>query len=121
MGLSAGNPPESWDKAYRWFLFVKMRWQSIGIYHRAASTHPSLLSKTPRPRTDIARSGLFNYHQAAESAKHKSQAGDAHIMDRRTFATLLVGSIAVPRSSWEPAQSAKAKTVFYSSVGGDLT
>src|SRR6185436_12667767 len=35
------------------------------------------------------------------------------IMDRRTFAMLL-GSIAIPRF-------AERKTVFYSSVGGDLT
>ena len=43
------------------------------------------------------------------------------MMDRRTFATLLVGSIAVPRPSWKHLQGAKARTVFYSSVGGDLT
>jgi 6-phosphogluconolactonase (cycloisomerase 2 family) len=42
-------------------------------------------------------------------------------MDRRTFATLLVGSIAVPRPYWEQMPRARANTVFYSSVGGDLT
>src|SRR5215467_11689564 len=42
-------------------------------------------------------------------------------MDRRTFATLLIGSIAVPRGSRQPVEAVTAKTVFYSSVGGDLT
>ena len=42
-------------------------------------------------------------------------------MDRRTFATLLVGSIAVPRPSVKQLEGAKARTVFYSGVGGDLT
>jgi 6-phosphogluconolactonase len=42
-------------------------------------------------------------------------------MDRRTFATLLIGSIAVPRGSRQPVEGVTAKTVFYSSVGGDLT
>ncbi|HYR88103.1 MAG TPA: beta-propeller fold lactonase family protein [Terriglobia bacterium] len=42
-------------------------------------------------------------------------------MDRRTFATLLAGSIAAPRPSWAQVAGARAKTVFYSSVGGDLT
>ena len=42
-------------------------------------------------------------------------------MDRRTFAALLVGAISAPRPFWEPQAGAKAMTVFYSSVGGDLT
>jgi 6-phosphogluconolactonase (cycloisomerase 2 family) len=45
------------------------------------------------------------------------------MIDRRTFTTLLAGSVAAPslssNVSW--AQAAKGKTVFYSSVGGDLT
>src|SRR5437867_9956594 len=40
-------------------------------------------------------------------------------MDRRTFAMLLAGSIASRRVS--SAQATRHKTVFYSSVGGDLT
>ena len=43
------------------------------------------------------------------------------MMDRRTFATLLAGSIAAPRLSWGQGAGTKVKTVFYSSVGGDLT
>ena len=42
-------------------------------------------------------------------------------MDRRTFATLLVGSIAVPRLSLKQVEGARTRTVFYSGVGGDLT
>jgi len=42
-------------------------------------------------------------------------------MDRRTFVTLLAGSIAVPRPSPKQLEGAKARAVFYSSVGGDLT
>jgi len=43
------------------------------------------------------------------------------MMDRRTFALLLAGSIAAPRLSWGQGAGAKGKTVFYSGVGGDLT
>ena len=43
------------------------------------------------------------------------------MMDRRTFAVLLAGSIAAPRLSWGQGAGAKGKTVFYSGVGGDLT
>jgi len=43
------------------------------------------------------------------------------MMDRRTFAMLLAGSIAAPRLSWGQRSGAKRKTVLYSSVGGDLT
>jgi 6-phosphogluconolactonase len=41
------------------------------------------------------------------------------MVDRRTFTTLLVGGIAAPKASF--AQSAKAKNVFYSAVGPELT
>jgi len=41
------------------------------------------------------------------------------MIDRRTFTTLLVGGIATPKASL--AQSAKAKNVFYASVGPELT
>ncbi len=43
------------------------------------------------------------------------------MMDRRTFTTLLASSIATGRLSWGQNKSAKPMTVFYSSVGGDLT
>jgi 6-phosphogluconolactonase (cycloisomerase 2 family) len=45
------------------------------------------------------------------------------MIDRRTFTTLLAGSVAAPSlsSGAARAQGAKGKTVFYSSVGGDLT
>ena len=43
------------------------------------------------------------------------------MMDRRTFAALLAGSIAGPRLFWAQGAGAKAKTVLYSAVGGDLT
>jgi 6-phosphogluconolactonase (cycloisomerase 2 family) len=43
------------------------------------------------------------------------------MMNRRTFATLLAGSIAAPRLSRGQGAGAKGKTVLYSSVGGDLT
>src|SRR5262249_27145119 len=46
---------------------------------------------------------------------------DPHMMDRRRFAMLLAGSIAAPRLSWGQGVGAKSKTVFYSSVGSDLT
>ena len=42
------------------------------------------------------------------------------MMDRRTFGTLLAGSIAAPRLPWEQGAGTKTKSVFYSSVGGDL-
>ena len=41
------------------------------------------------------------------------------MVDRRTFTTILVGSIVAPRASF--AQSSKAKSVFYSGVGPELT
>jgi len=41
------------------------------------------------------------------------------MVDRRTFTTLLVGGIAAPKGSF--AQGAKAKNVFYSAVGPELT
>src|SRR5438876_11846053 len=45
------------------------------------------------------------------------------MIDRRTFTTLLAGTIAAPQMAPHMAwgQGAKGKTVFYSSVGGDLT
>src|SRR2546429_9427380 len=44
------------------------------------------------------------------------------MIDRRTFTSLLAGSVAAPSLSSGVAfgQAAKGKTVFYSSVGGDL-
>ena len=45
------------------------------------------------------------------------------MIDRRTFTTLLAGSVAAPglgsTVSW--GQGSKGKTVFYSAVGGELT
>jgi 6-phosphogluconolactonase len=41
------------------------------------------------------------------------------MVDRRTFTTLLAGTIAAPKASF--AQSAKATSVFYSAVGPELT
>ena len=41
------------------------------------------------------------------------------MVDRRTFTTLLVGGIAAPKASF--AQEAKAKNIFYSAVGPELT
>ena len=45
------------------------------------------------------------------------------MIDRRTFATLLAGTVAAPGLtsgvSW--GQAAKGKTVYYASVGGELT
>ena len=41
------------------------------------------------------------------------------MVDRRTFTTLLVGGIAAPKTTF--AQSSKAKNVFYSGVGPELT
>jgi len=43
------------------------------------------------------------------------------MMDRRTFAMLLAGSLAAPRLAWGLRAAVRSKTVFYSSVGGDLT
>jgi 6-phosphogluconolactonase len=45
------------------------------------------------------------------------------MIDRRTFTTLLAGSVAAPQMTPHLAwgQGAKGKTVFYASVGGDLT
>ena len=45
------------------------------------------------------------------------------MIDRRTFTTLLAGTVAAPQMAPHMAwgQGAKGKTVFYSSVGGDLT
>jgi len=42
------------------------------------------------------------------------------MMDRRTFAMLLAGSIEARRLSWGQGAAGR-KTVFYASVGGDLT
>jgi 6-phosphogluconolactonase (cycloisomerase 2 family) len=41
------------------------------------------------------------------------------MMNRRSFAALVAGAIAVPKKSW--GQVSKAKTVFYASVGPELT
>jgi 6-phosphogluconolactonase len=41
------------------------------------------------------------------------------MMDRRTFSTLLAGSVAAPGLSW--GQSAKVKTALYSGVGPQFT
>src|SRR5437867_3877651 len=43
------------------------------------------------------------------------------MMDRRRFARLVAGSLAAGRLSGQRANGARAKTVLYSSVGGDLT
>jgi 6-phosphogluconolactonase len=43
------------------------------------------------------------------------------MMDRRKFATVLLGSVATPRIFRRQTVRAKAKTVFYSAVGGELT
>ena len=43
------------------------------------------------------------------------------MMDRRTFATLLGGSIAAHELSGGQAAGVRSRTVFYASVGGDLT
>jgi 6-phosphogluconolactonase len=43
------------------------------------------------------------------------------MMDRRTFARLLAGSITAPKLSWGQGSRVQPKTVFYASVGGDLT
>src|SRR5712691_9885345 len=40
------------------------------------------------------------------------------MMTRRTFTTLLAGSVAAPGTAW--AQAAKAKTVYYASIGPEL-
>jgi len=49
----------------------------------------------------------------------KKTAAEETMIDRRTFTTLLVGGIAAPGASL--AQNAKAKHVFYASVGPELT
>jgi len=41
------------------------------------------------------------------------------MVDRRTFTTLLAGTIAAPKASF--AQSAKATSAFYSAIGPELT
>ena len=41
------------------------------------------------------------------------------MIDRRTFTTLLAGTVAAPNMSW--GQGAKGKTVYFASVGGELT
>jgi 6-phosphogluconolactonase len=41
------------------------------------------------------------------------------MIDRRTFTTLLAGTVAAPSLSW--GQGAKGKTVYFASVGGELT
>src|SRR5262245_22875610 len=43
------------------------------------------------------------------------------MIDRRTFAMLLAGSIAAPRLSRGQRPGTRLKAVLYSSVGGDLT
>lgn len=43
------------------------------------------------------------------------------MMNRRKFATALIGSVAIPRMFSGQDGRTKAKTVFYSAVGGDLT
>jgi hypothetical protein len=46
---------------------------------------------------------------------NQKSATEETMVDRRTFTTILVGSIVAPRTSF--AQSSKAKSVFYSGVG----
>src|SRR5882762_286077 len=41
------------------------------------------------------------------------------MIDRRTFTTLLAGSVAAPNMSW--GQGTKGKTVYFASVGAELT
>jgi len=43
------------------------------------------------------------------------------MMNRRKFATVLLGSVAAPRMFFGQDSRTKTKTVFYSAVGGDLT
>ncbi len=43
------------------------------------------------------------------------------MMDRRRFARLVAGSLAAGRLSGQRANGARAKTVLYSAVGGELT
>src|SRR5688572_3810050 len=48
-------------------------------------------------------------------------ARNTHMMDRRMFARLLAASITAPKLSWGQGSRVEPKTVFYASVGGDLT
>src|SRR4030088_3007884 len=41
------------------------------------------------------------------------------MINRRTFAALLAGTVAAPKSAW--SQSVTAKTVYYASVGPELS
>src|SRR5438445_13189461 len=43
------------------------------------------------------------------------------MLDRRTFAKLLAGSVVAPRLSSGQGTKANGKAVFYAAVGGDLT
>jgi 6-phosphogluconolactonase (cycloisomerase 2 family) len=54
-----------------------------------------------------------------EQVVNQKSATEETMVDRRTFTTLLVGGIAATKTSF--AQSLKAKNVFYSAVGPELT
>jgi len=41
------------------------------------------------------------------------------MINRRTFAALLAGTVAAPKRAW--SEPVTAKTVFYTSVGPDMT
>src|SRR5213594_2522203 len=69
----------------------------------------------------VWRPAIADFRLRGSHAEPSRKREDTHMMDRRTFATLLAGSIAAPRLSWGQGAGAKVKTVFYSSVGGDLT
>src|SRR3989442_3817752 len=83
---------------------------------RSSLERPSLGSESggTRARDDSPRARLV----LPPLTRRKRE--DTHMMDRRTFAMLLAGSIEAPRLSWGQG-AARGRTMFYASVGGNLT
>src|SRR5262245_14984907 len=71
-----------------------------------------------RPSSPAAAPG-FRWRFIRSTIQQNKQIEEETMIDRRTFAALLAGAVAAPRTTW--SQTVTAKTVYYASVGPQLS
>ena len=71
----------------------------------------------PARHSPISPSGRSGYDPRQEQTEAQSE--ETAMINRRTFAALLAGTVAAPKRAW--SEPVTAKTVFYTSVGPELT
>jgi hypothetical protein len=69
----------------------------------------------PARHSPISPSGRSGYDRRQEQTEAQSE--ETTMINRRTFAALLAGTVAAPKRAW--SEPVTAKTVFYTSVGPD--